>query len=249
MAERGICKLCQTEKDLQISHYMPSALYPKKAKLQFATGTGCFTEFEHVKAPLLCLECEELFDQNGESEVLLRIAPKLRKRFPLHEKLRVAHAREERPSVKRFAGYEIGLDMDKFAYFTLSLVWRGAVHSWVKPDGTLTTPLILGEFEEAIRLYLLGKAPFPPDAAVIVIVCSDKVSRESWFPPSLFPESEYLDFGMHALGVYFRAMLGRNIPQFFREQSCSSPRKCIFYGDCERRTREYFEALHGMPKL
>ena len=34
--------------------------------------------------------------------------------------------------------------MDKFAYFAISLVWRGAVHDWVRPDGTVRPQDALG---------------------------------------------------------------------------------------------------------
>ena len=117
----GTCKLCLEEKALQQSHYMPAALYPKKQKLQYLTRSSSGAVVEHMKAPLLCMDCERLFDQNGESEVLRYIAPKSIKRFPLHEKLRLALPRETDGSLSRFAGLDVGLDMDKFAYFTLAL--------------------------------------------------------------------------------------------------------------------------------
>lgn len=192
---------------------------------------------------MLCHECEQLFDRNGESEVLRAIAPKSMKRFPLHERMRLAFPRDSDPSVSRFAGYEFGLDMDKFAYFTLSVVWRGTVGQWIKPDGTLTLALVLGGFEEPIRRYLLGETPFPPDTAVIIIVCSDDESRKAWHLPAPFMESNCLNFRFLARGVCFRAMMGRHLPQYFRDYCCTSPRKCIFYGNGERRTREVFSTL------
>jgi len=139
-----------------------SGSLPKEADLQYATRTGTGVLEDEVKAYLLCIDCEEFFNRNGESEVLRHIAAKSVKRFPLHEKLRLALPREHHPEVSRYAGYDLGLDMDKFAYFTLSVVWRGGVHDWVLPDGTVQSRLELGGFEEPIRLYLLGTAPFPP---------------------------------------------------------------------------------------
>src|SRR5207244_3524707 len=179
MPKRGICKLCLEAKNLRESHYIPSALYPRALKLEYATRMRSGVVDEHMKAPLLCSDCEKRFDQNGESEVLRHIAPKSVKRFPLHEKLRLALPREvEDDSVSRFAGYDIGLDMDRFAYFTLSVVWRGAVHQWVLPDGNAAPPIVLGAFEEPIRMYLFGQKPLPPDTAIIVIVCSDEEARK-----------------------------------------------------------------------
>jgi hypothetical protein len=243
----GVCKLCLEEKkELQESHYIPAAIYPKNATLEFSSPISVSIVEDHITSPLLCRECEQLFNRNGESEVLLRIAPKLAKKsFPLHERMRLALPREDHPEIKRFAGYEVDCDMDKFGYFMLSLVWRGAVHQWKKPDGELTRLLPLGGFTEDIRRYLLGTAPFPSDTAVIVIVCSDELSRKAWFAPGDFVEQHCLNFRFHAMGVTFRAMMGRHLPQFFRDQCCTSARKCIFYGDCERKTREAFDTMEA----
>jgi len=239
MPKRGICKLCREEKNLQESHYIPAALYPKSQKLEYATRIGSGVVVEHMKALLLCSNCERRFDQNGESEVLRHIAPKSVKRFPLHEKLRLALPREvEDDSISRFAGYDIGLDMDKFAYFTLSVVWRSAVHQWVFLDGNAAPPIVLGGFEEPIRVYLLGEAPLPPDTAIIVIVCSDEEARKTWVTPSTHVEAMCLNFRFLARGVFFRAMMGRHLPQYFRDRCCTSPRKCIFYGDAKHRMPE-----------
>jgi hypothetical protein len=121
---RGICKLCTQEDELQESHFMPAALYPRGKKLEFLSPSGVGLLKVQMKAHLLCRACETRFDQNGESEVLRHLAPKVTKRFPLHERLRLALPREEYPDFSRFAGYDVGLNMDKFAYFALSVVWR-----------------------------------------------------------------------------------------------------------------------------
>jgi hypothetical protein len=238
MSKRGICKLCGDEKSLQESHYIPAALYPKAQKLQYATRIGAGVVVEHMKAPLLCSDCEKRFDRNGESEVLRHVAPKSSKRFPLHEQLRLALPREADSSISRFAGYDVGLDMDKFAYFMLSVVWRGAVHQWTFPDGNVAPQIALGAFEQPIRLYLLGKAPLPPDTAVIVIVCSDKEARKTWITPSTHVEAICLNFRFLTRGVFFRAMMGRHLPQYFRDRCCTSPRKCVFYADVSHRMPE-----------
>src|ERR1035441_6564584 len=87
----GICPLCLDvkEKKLHKSHYMPAALYPKRRKLQYATriSTGPLQNQNQIKNPLLCFDCEQRFDQNGESEVLRWINPK-GKRFPLRSEER-----------------------------------------------------------------------------------------------------------------------------------------------------------------
>jgi hypothetical protein len=80
--------------------------------------------------------------------------------------------------------------MDKFAYFAISVVWRGAAHDWVLPDGGVRRHDASGGFVEPMRLYLLGQAPFPPDTSLIVVVGSDDESRKVWSIPGVHGRSE-----------------------------------------------------------
>ena len=237
--QRPICKLCLLEKDhLQNSHYMPAALYKTPKNLEFATRQGSGLVGEHMTVPLLCDGCEMLFNKNGESEVLLHLATKSFKRFPLHEKLRLALPREEGYDISRFSGADVGVDMDKFAYFALSVVWRGAIHDWAMFDGLVRPRDQIGAFEPPIREYLLGGAPLPPDTAVIVIVCTDEDARKTFTLPVAHVEANCLNFRFLARGVLFRVMMGRHLPQYFRDSCCTSARKCLWYGSMKHRVPE-----------
>ena len=87
----GQCKLCLEQKQLQESHLMPDALYAHGKKgIQYATRSQSGQNPQHMKAHLLCSDCEQRFNQLGESEVLRWLAPKARKQFPLHDRLRVS---------------------------------------------------------------------------------------------------------------------------------------------------------------
>ena len=120
-----VCKLCLEEKGLLKSHLMPAASYgSRKKELEVSSGSGTFRSKEHIKQPLLCKECEQRFDQNGETHVLNAIAPKNTKAFALQDRMKVAYARDYDPSLSRFFGPDFGLDVDKVAYFALSVVWR-----------------------------------------------------------------------------------------------------------------------------
>jgi hypothetical protein len=218
---------------------MPAALYPRrKAEFEMTTPSRTFATTIQIEQPLLCHECEQRFNRNGESHVLDVIAPKSYKRFPLHDRMRVAYARDSDRSVSRFYGPDFGIDTDTFSYFAVSVVWRAAAAQWLMPDGTLTQHIELGAFQENLRRYLLGETLLPPDMAVIVIVCSDEESRQRFFHPAGFVEAGCINFRFLARGVLFRVMMGYQMWPYLREQSCTSARKCIWYGDCEKRTLE-----------
>lgn len=238
---RRICPLCQVGReagDFRKSHFIPAGLYHSGKKgLQYGMPSGSGLLQQHIRDLLLCNRCEHLLDEGGESYVLSHIAAKVTDDFPLHRKLRLALPRESYPDVCRFSGDDLGIEMEQFAYFALSIVWRAAVHDWEMPDGTILPKTAIGDFEPPIRNYLLG-GNFPPDTSVIVIVCTDGQARRIWTTPTILIEANCLNFRFLARGVFFRVMMGYQMPEIFREMSCRSPRKCLFYGSAEHRMHE-----------
>ena len=135
---RGKCRLCLRRRVLRESHFMPAAVYPKKRKPMFGMGDQTILNPEQIKAHLLCTECEQRFDRNGESHVLYWLAPKAKAgKSPLQRKLREVEPvfREEPPSGNLYFASMLGIDAEKFAYFGLSLLWRAAAHRWPFPNG------------------------------------------------------------------------------------------------------------------
>jgi hypothetical protein len=227
---------------------MPAALYPKNIRLEYLSRGGVrnLVADNEIKAPLLCYECEQRFSKNGESEVLRHIAGKIAKRpIPLLEKLAPLVAKEEDETLKSYCGAEAGLNMDMFAYFALSIAWR-STHSWPVSGDEDTKPLTLGLYKEPIRRFLAEeKREFPPDLAVIVIVCTDKVSREAWFLPTQADDIWYHDLRFLALGVLFRILLGKDMPPVLRRDSCHAEGRRIHVGDASKRTNEALALLEA----
>ena len=240
------CRLCLKARKLQKSHLLPAALYgARKKDFEVHTVSGVTRTQTQMKQPLLCSECEQRFNQKGEDHVLKAIAPKSKKHFPLHARMRVAFARESDPSVSRFHGPDFGLDTNQFAYFAISVIWRVAVAQWEMQDGTFTRKVDLGDYEEEMRRFLVGELALPDHMVVIVIVCSDTESRRWFFVPGEFIEAGCINFRFLARGVYFRVMLGHSIDPTFQNGSCTAPLKCVYYGDCERRTLQDTEGRYG----
>src|SRR5947209_2467094 len=244
----GQCKLCLEQKQLQESHLMPDALYAHGKKgIQYATRSQSGQNPQHMKAHLLCSDCEQRFNQLGESEVLRWLAPKARKQFPLHDRLRVSLTCDEIPPYSIYKGADVGLDTEKFAYFTLSVAWRRSIHEWMNFDGTPLPPWNLGAFGEQIRTFLVGEAGFPPDTAVMIVVCSDEYSRQFWTGPSTDVVCNCLGFEFLARGVYFRGLMGYHLPPNARYVSCASPYGRILHGHCRNMTEEKLSILAAFP--
>ena len=89
------CKLCLKTKELQDSHFMPAALYratrnaaavnPNPAVI---TSRGTVQTSQQMQDFLLCKDCEELFNKNGEKYVMSQVNRS--GKFPLLGTLRKA---------------------------------------------------------------------------------------------------------------------------------------------------------------
>lgn len=242
----GKCKLCLCDGvELCVSHFMPRKLYYSgKKKLEFVSFTDSGFDPDELKAPLLCQVCEMRFNMNGENEVLKHIAPKLAlKRMPLAERMKLAWPRDNDSTAPRYYAGDFDIDTEKFAYFALSIVWRQTINDW--------QPSIprweLGQFAEDMRRYLVGETTFPNDMAVIVIVCSDEISRRMWTIPEQFVEEGCLNFRFLVRGIHFRVMMG-HLPLFSGVSDCRSSLHPIFLGDCSAKTQQAWEGTKSVQK-
>lgn len=236
----GFCRLCRRDNvELQESHYMPAALYPKRISLEYISRTGVRPLAGEITQPLLCSDCEQRFSQYGESEVLRHIAGKIaNKPSLLVPKLEQLTALEQDETLKSYCGSDAGLNMDMFAYFALSMAWR-STHSWPVPGGDDTKPLSLGLFKEPIRQFLAGETgEFPRDTAVTVFVCTDKMSRDVWYLPAQADEPWTHDVKFLAFGVQFRVTCGKDMHPTVRRDSCHMGRKLIHLANFEPKTTE-----------
>jgi hypothetical protein len=124
------------------------------------------------------------------------------------------------------------------------MVWRG-IYSWPRDGLSDLTPIRF--YQEPIRRFLAEETmTFPSEISVIVVACTDKISREAWCPPSQRDDAWFHDIRMLALGVFFRVLLGRSIPEVLMRDSCHAAGKRIHMGDVSEKTRQtlaYTESL------
>ena len=247
----GQCRLCLQTVDLRSSHFLPASLYKgartpglKNPNPVLATKKVSLTSSKQLQTYLLCGDCEDRFNRNGEHEVLRWLAPNPNAKgiFPLLDRLSAATPRYSTLGLVGYWASDVGIDADKFAYFALSLLWRAAVHQWQLPDGTITSHIDLNDFEEPIRKYLLGDSPFPAHVIVMVTACTDLVSRNATFTPIAFPDDPHTTYVILTQGVQFR--VGVNLPPPMRQLCCtSSPQKWIFSRSCEDETMQSWASL------
>jgi hypothetical protein len=246
---RGICKLCLLPKDLQDSHLIPAAMYKyirdpsKKNPNPVVVGRKVTaTTSKQVTDYLLCAECEDHFNKNGENGMLKWVWNGTR--FPLGDRLAVAHQHYTFSNFLAFSGSSMGVNTDELAYFALSIIWRAAVHQWDTPFGGKTHQLNLGAVEETIRQYLHGEAAFPVDVVVVATVCTDPGSIQVFYLPSPVSRIPGTSFSMLTLSVHFMVFIGSNMPPVMREMCCvKSTPKLIFQRDCSQKTEAFAQIM------
>lgn len=233
--KHGICKLCLGEADLCNSHYLGKALY---ALLQtegeqpvFVSPSRVVQTSLQISDYLLCEQCEQRFSRGGE-----RYAHSLMSRhgnFKLLDAVRSIKRRRFEGELTVFSALDINVDTESLAYYALSVIWRGGVHTWRTFKGTATGDLKLGVHQEPIRKYLLGVAPFPPGVFVKVSVGTDFQSQNSAKFPEVNPDQpDAAVYTFYALGLWYDVVAGEDLPPYMITSCCvSSPERPIFKGD------------------
>jgi hypothetical protein len=245
---QGTCRLCHQTKDLRDSHFIPAAMYKyiratslKNPNPVVVGPERTIRTSEQVRDYLLCAECEDRFNKNGEKEVLKWACKG--NRFPLEDRFAVALAHHQVGAASAFSGSAIGVNTDKFAYFALSIIWRAAVHEWNTPWGK-STVINLGQGEEPIRKFLVGMTGIPAEAAVVLTVCTDIYSRGSFFMPTRATNVPGMCFVFLALGLHFMVYVGSDAGPILQDVCCArSPIRVIYQRDCSEKTVDAYRNL------
>jgi len=249
----GRCKLCLEVAELRNSHFLPASLYrksrtpgEKNPNPILVTRDVSVATSEQVTDFVLCSECEKRLDVNGERYVMSQVNDG--RAFPLLDALtaispvRLGPGGGGRPE---FLCYKQSttpfIKRDHLAYFGLSVFWRASAHKWRG-----ITPIDLGKYEEVLRTYLLGGAPFPANIAVQLIVCTDNASQATFFPPapSLRTRESFRAYSFQARGIVFILNVGKLLPNPLRDLCfMTGPQKWIVACDWEPKTIEAFREL------
>jgi 5-methylcytosine-specific restriction endonuclease McrA len=122
----GDCLLCGVYDQLTLSHLIPRAVFdiirsadPSQNAPIMMTDKITIMKHGQIKDYLLCQSCERRFNENGEKyAVSMMHTPK---GFRLLESLEnSSHKSFPIESETAYAGAELGLDMDKLAYFAIT---------------------------------------------------------------------------------------------------------------------------------
>lgn len=252
--KHGKCKLCLQMRDLQNSHLMAAALY-KKSRTPTnrnpnplrVTARASVQTSHQLSNFVFCKDCEDRFNKNGERYVLSQVYDGIR--FPLLDTMQTLAPSWRHPE---FGGYDVNVmpsvDRNKLGYFALSVFWRASAHIWREP-GEEPITIDLGAYNEPFRLYLLGQAGFPKDVALLVVVCTDKLSHESFYPPNLGWHGRDRTYTFMAKGINFMMAIGKQVPSPLRNLcAVTGAGRMILSRDCKEKVGRAFDRLESQQK-
>ncbi len=217
--QRGICKLCQQDRDLQESHLIPAAVYKRFHSLAspnpnplFISSRGVIQTSRQTKTRLLCAECEDILNREGEKWVLPLIANE-DKTFPLYEILTRVAPDCTLPNITAYAAIRNpGIKIKELTHFAAGIFWKASVHSW--RSGKNETQIELGPYEERLRSYVLEpqKAPFPENVTLMITLLPPSNVPLMTNIPMRGPSGEgFRNFRFYMPGIQFILSVGKGV--------------------------------------
>lgn len=242
----GTCKLCLQVRELRDSHYIPASLYRRIRKIAgtdpvVMTPNLVVATSRQIRDYVFCNDCEQRLNVGGEKYIYSISAEG--KNFPMRDMLVHSKPFPLGPYLV-YSARRLDVDIQKLAYFAVSMVWRGAVHPWKTIDKQISQPAVSSHMEE-MRRFLMGEIPLSPDINILVIVCIDKISQIHVLSPFLVGglNTDTL-FEMLIFGISLR--VGINHPDITLNQLCSvhSRDPVVIAANCESGTIQAVGTFH-----
>lgn len=225
---KGKCALCQSERELQYSHYMPKSIFRIISRghephdnapvmVDVPRQTSLFTN-KQVQKHLLCLSCENMFSKNGENLVIPQCAHD-KENFFLLNALKAGIPSDVKRKKIIYNGPKMPPDINgsAYLYFATSIFWRGAVTKWNKSTSDYQSALG-PKYQEKFRTYLLGHTEFPKEARVLVFVDYQDQTRGMAYFPSKHREKLYgFNIWQHSFlipGIRFIMVISNELAAF-----------------------------------
>lgn len=221
----GSCGLCRRTRLLCRSHLLPRALY-RLLRSEDAPNPNPHLVLDslvphvpdQVKDYFLCDDCEQRLRAHGE-ESAMRLCRRGTANFLLEALLRSAVPFIRAGHLWACKGFDaIGIEVDHLAYFAASVVWRGAARNWHLRRRIFMATSLGKRYSEAFRQYLLGAAPFPRDAYLIVMASQESLPILAVQFPQSRPQDGCHHHWFHIPGIAFHMFIGRSVPIFLRKQ-------------------------------
>ncbi len=221
----GICALCQRTKQLYDSHLLPAGVLRLLRDDNLRNPNPFLMSMDHVgptssqaKQYLLCQDCEQRFSRKGERWVVKHCYHESDRSFQLRDLLKAAQPIFAGSNGCAYDASKIdGMDIEKLVYFSASVIWRASVRKWQVQKQTYEAIQIGAGYQEELRQYLLGNAPFPKNVVSVVYVStSDVPPLMAGYPDSLRDGPKDIH-RFYIPGIWFHMVLGKGLSEDNRQ--------------------------------
>jgi hypothetical protein len=155
--------------------------------------------------------CEQHFSKNGESYVLRECA-RQNGAFKLRELLLSGSSHWEKSEDRLYeVSSLLGAKAEQYLYFAASIFWRAGARSWSIRD-VRVNQIKLGKYQDQLRLYLNGKAGFPENGRLLLIVASETIPLRSLIPPWTARSKGAHCHTFYIPGILFTLFLSGKLP-------------------------------------
>lgn len=252
----GECKLCLQKKELQQSHLCPRALYElcdsPDSNPVLVTSEVVMQTSRQLQHYLLCRDCEQLLNRQGENWVIPKVAT-IEGTFPFFDILSTSKPTVVDGDHSFYSAASIPeIQIPKLVHFALGIFWKASVHSWAAKQ---SEPSIeLGPYSDAIRRLLLGEAHFPKHLALVMFVQPPRVKLIHFNNPYECVRQYWgRNFTLYVPGIQFRLLIGKQIPEELRVLClASNPQHPIIVTDVAtdiaRVVMSFYESAHKSKK-
>jgi hypothetical protein len=223
--KEGICPLCREQKPICLSHLIPEGMYKyiwqgDRPPIIYTSKEVGASE-EELTAYLLCQDCENLLNRDGENWLLPKLA-QWGGTFPLHDMVTKCELDWEH---RLFRIYACG---DKIAFrkitnFVIGVFWKAAVHPW--GTGRTHPRIELGKYREEFRKFLNHEAPFPKHVHIKAVVAPPEKALIMLDVPSTRQEKPYHIHVFNIPGMTFVLGTGRGMEPMWSDISFYSNKK------------------------
>jgi hypothetical protein len=231
----GTCPLCLNERELCYSHLLPAATFKalrdKKKQnpnpIRFSEHGKAYTSSKPVIDYLLCYECEQRLHVGGEDWVLSN-GQLTGDSFPIREALRAAKPIQNFGEISLYVGSSIAsIDCEKLIHFGMGIFWKSAARNWQWDHEQIG--IDLGPYQESIRRFLLGDAPFPGRMALAVRISSlTTLWQTASFPQQSVNTGVYHRHHFTIPGLKFILATGQGIePAVLKTSTAPAPERYL----------------------
>jgi hypothetical protein len=213
------CPFCLLDKRLIESHLIPKGIYSLVGgdanEAILVNSRLIMHTSRQTKDVLLCEECDNSLNRNGENWIIPKLA-RAGGGFVFLDILEELPPDAEKERFKIYgAAKNPSIDVDKIVHFAMGVFWKASVHSWAANGNT---PRIeLGPYRDDVRDFLRGDAPFPNNVSLNLFV-QPRNRTPIWIAePARGKAEAYRNFSFYVPGIRFDLYVGKQIRDHIRQ--------------------------------